>query len=114
MAPNQRNLSGYRAVWLMSMFDLPVDSPKARHDYSRFRVGLLKQGFSMLQFSVYARYCDSDERAEVFRQRIKQMLPPAGEVRLVTVTDRQFARMQVFLGKKRAPTEKPPEQLMLF
>ncbi len=48
MPRHQRNLSEYRAVWLFTMFDLPVDTPKSRHAYTRFRKGLLKQGFSML------------------------------------------------------------------
>jgi len=114
MPPHQRNLSEYRAVWVVAMFDLPVDTAQARKAYARFRVGLLKQGFTMLQFSIYARYCQSDERAQVFRERIKQMLPGAGEVRLMTVTDRQFGKMQIFRGKKRATVEQPPQQLMLF
>ncbi|MEW6413440.1 MAG: CRISPR-associated endonuclease Cas2 [Candidatus Zixiibacteriota bacterium] len=101
-------------MWLFAMFDLPVDSPAARRQYTNFRKSLLKQGFTMLQYSVYSRYCNSEERATVFRERLKKTLPPQGEVRLLAVTDHQFGKMQVFLGKKRAQTEKPPEQLLLF
>lgn len=101
-------------MWLFAMFDLPVDSPKARHEYSRFRVSLLKQGFSMLQYSVYARYCNSEEKSKIICKRIKELLPPDGEVRLLAVTERQFGKMNVFYGKKRIETEEPPQQLMLF
>ena len=45
---------GYRTMWLMVMFDLPTDTPKARRRYRDFRNYLLQDGFDMLQFSVYA------------------------------------------------------------
>lgn len=114
MTDKKRDFSGYRSMWLFAMFDLPVNSPKARHEYSRFRHALLKQGFTMLQFSVYARFCSSEEKAEAFRNRIRPQLPPSGQVRLLAVTDRQFGKMEVFSGKKRGKTEKAPEQLLLF
>lgn len=110
----KRELSGYRAMWLFTLFDLPVDDAKARKAYAKFRKALLSEGFTMMQFSVYARFCASDEEVDAYRRRIKGFLPPEGEVRLVAITDRQFARMQVFEGKKRRKTEEPPAQLELF
>jgi len=101
-------------MWLVAMFDLPVDSAEARREYTRFRKKLLAQGFTMLQFSVYARYCPSEEASAVYRSRVRDVLPPKGEVRLIAVTDRQFGKMEVFLGKTRRRAEKPPEQLLLF
>jgi CRISPR-associated protein Cas2 len=108
------DLSEYRAVWLFAMFDLPVDTAKARREYTRFRKYLLREGFSMLQFSVYARYCRNEERSKAFRRRLRDAIPPEGEVRLLAVTDHQFGKMEVYLGKKRRSPEKPPDQLMLF
>ena len=107
-------LSGYRAVWIFAMFDLPTDTKKARKDYTHFRKNLLKNGFSMVQYSVYVRHCASEENADVHYNRVKGFLPPDGEVRLVSVTDKQFARMQIFWGKMRKPTAGPPRQLELF
>jgi len=68
----------------------------------------------MLQFSVYARFFRSKERADVFSKRIRKMLPADGEVRLLAVTDHQFGKMEVYYGKKRGSTEKPPDQLSFF
>lgn len=107
-------LSEYRGVWLVAMFDLPVDDQEARRSYTRFRNLLLKEGFNMLQFSVYARYFASEAVMEPFRKRIKKGLPPAGQVRLLLVTDKQFAKMENYQGRKRAQTEAPPDQMMLF
>jgi len=48
------------------------------------------------------------------RRDVQKVLPPHGQVRLLGVTDRQFGKMEVFFGKKRAQTEDPPAQYMLF
>ena len=112
--PRGLSLSKYRAMWLFVVFDLPVVTKKARRDYTRFRKSLLAQGFTMLQYSVYARFCPSEEAGIAYRYRVRLALPPEGEVRLLSVTDRQFGKMEVFMAKKRKPAEKPPEQLLLF
>lgn len=101
-------------MWLFAMFDLPVDTKKARREYTRFRKALLAEGFTMLQYSVYARYCPSEEASHAHYRRVKNVLPPDGQVRLLAVTDRQFGKMEVYYGKSRVPTEDPPAQLMLF
>jgi len=107
-------LSGYRAVWIFAMFDLPTDTKKARKDYTDFRKHLLKDGFTMLQYSVYVRHCSSEENADVHYNRVKSFLPDDGEVRLVTITDKQFARMETHWGKMRKPAPPAPRQLELF
>ncbi|MDP2168282.1 MAG: CRISPR-associated endonuclease Cas2 [Thermodesulfovibrionales bacterium] len=110
----KREISGYNSMWLIAMFDLPVVTKEARYRYTRFRNGLLKEGFTMLQFSVYARFCSSEETSDVFRKRIREILPKDGEVRLLAITDRQFGKMEIFFGKKRTEVEKPPEEFLLF
>ncbi len=101
-------------MWLFAMFDLPVKTKQDRRDYTRFRTALLRDGFSRLQYSVYARYCPSEEASEVHRRYLEGMPPPDGQVRLLAVTDRQFGKMDIFFGKTRKKTEEPPRQLMLF
>lgn len=108
------HLSGYRFMWVVAMFDLPVDTPSARKRYARFRKSLLQDGFAMMQFSVYIRHCASRENADVHLNRIEIAVPDDGEVRVLLITDKQFERMHVFWGKTRKPPESPPAQLELF
>lgn len=96
------------------MFDLPVDTKAARTAYAQFRKALLKDGFTRMQFSVYIRHCASEENADVHTQRVQGALPDDGEVRVLTITDKQFERMRVFWGKRRKPAEQAPAQLELF
>jgi CRISPR-associated protein Cas2 len=101
-------------MWLFAMFDLPATTRKARKRYAQFRKLLIEQGFSMLQFSVYARYCASEEMAVAYRQRVRAGLPPEGYVRILAVTDHQFGKMESYIGKSDLSVEQPPSQLALF
>ena len=101
-------------MWVVVMFDLPVDTKKARRAYAQFRKGFLKDGFTKMQFSVYIRHCASEENVEVHAQRVQWMVPDDGEVRILNITDKQFERMRVFWGKRRKPPEQPAAQLEFF
>jgi CRISPR-associated protein Cas2 len=101
-------------MWLLAMFDLPMKTSEARRAYGRFRKQLLSAGFVGLQRSVYARHADTEAAAEVQAARLHRSLPPAGDVRLLTLSDRQFARMRVYRGSQQAAIEEPPGQLQMF
>lgn len=101
-------------MWLLTMFDLPVKTKKERRAYTRFRTLLLSSGFSQMQYSVYARFCASEEIADTYRRRLEVCLPADGYVRMLSVTDRQFGKMKSFHGKKAAGNEEAPSQLSLF
>jgi CRISPR-associated protein Cas2 len=91
-----------------------VETTENRGDYTRFRRAQLKDGFMMLQFSVYARFIPSEEAAEAHRRTLKSCIPLLGQVRLLAITDHQFAKMEVFYGRKPRSPEDIPEQVLLF
>ncbi len=101
-------------MWVIAMFDLPTDTPKARKAYARFRKNLLEDGFTMMQYSIYSRHCASIENAEVHEKRMGDLVPAEGEVRFLTITDKQFSRTKVYAGKKRQKMPSPPSQLEFF
>ena len=105
---------GLNTMWVIVLFDLPTDTPKARKQYTHFRKYLLDNGFSMMQYSVYIRHSASDENAKVHAKRVKSQLPPDGEVRIIKITDKQFGNIEVFYGKKRISAEETPQQLQFF
>jgi CRISPR-associated protein Cas2 len=101
-------------MWLFVMFDLPVEDAKDRRDYSRFRTKLISSGFSMLQYSIYARYYPSEEASVASRHKLRPLIPPEGQIRLLTVTDRQFGKMEIFQSRRPRKPEKKPDQLVLL
>ncbi|HSW68529.1 MAG TPA: CRISPR-associated endonuclease Cas2 [Bacteroidales bacterium] len=113
MSSTQR-LNHYRILWIFVFFDLPTETKKDRKAHARFRKDLQKDGFAMLQFSIYIRHCSSRENADVHIRRVKSFLPPKGDVIIFTLTDKQFAMMEFYCGEKQTSRPSTPQQLELF
>ena len=107
-------LSGYRLMWMMVLFDLPVGTKKERKAATRFRAFLLDQGFQMSQFSVYLRFCSGKEQAERLTRDVEKAVPATGKVHIVYFTDKQYENIVCFDGRKREPGRRNPEQFALF
>ena len=107
-------LNAYRVMWLFVLFDLPTEFKKDRRNAQQFRKNLLKNGFRMMQFSVYMRHCASSESADAHEKRINHLLPPLGKISILRITDKQYGNMMNFWGKVATPKEPPPMQLELF
>lgn len=105
---------GYRTMWLIVLFDLPTVTTEEKTNYRHFHDFLMDDGFQRLQFSVYARHCASEENTAVHSARVQGALPPEGEVRMFTFTDKQFSRMTVVQGRLYRSAEAPPEQILLL
>ncbi len=114
----QKRLNAYRIMWLFVFFDLPVMTKKQKKVAAKFRNELLKDGFTMMQYSVYTRHCPSIENAEVHIKRVKAAVPEDGNITILTVTDKQYGNMISFWyipKKKSKPKPKQiVEQLTLF
>lgn len=107
-------LNAYRVMWLFVFFDLPVETPKERKIATRFRKDLLKDGFNMMQFSVYIRHCVSNETAQVHIKRVKSLLPSKGLVSVLKVTDKQYGDILNYYGRDPTSLSSVPEQLELL
>lgn len=118
MNKRERCFSKVKIMWAVAMFDLPVKEKDERRMATAFRKHLLSKGFTMLQFSVYAKFCSSRDSARSVINAIKTTLPPDGHVRVAMLTDKQFEDMYVFCGRKQLNKEErvdqAPKQLMLF
>ena len=68
----------------------------------------------MLQWSVYARCYPNEEAARATREQLKGLLPKRGKIRLLSVTDHQFGKMESFFGSTPKEVEQPLDQLLLF
>lgn len=107
-------LSEYRVMWLIVLFDLPTETKRDIRAYTMFRKNLIRDGFTMFQFSSYIRHCASMENAEVHKRRVRAYLPPHGKVGMLCLTDKQFGDMELYFGKKPEPPNAPGQQLELF
>lgn len=104
----------YRIMWLMVFFDLPTETKKERREAGLFRKRLLQDGFAMFQFSIYVRHSMSRENMEVHARRVRNFLPPYGQVGMFAITDKQFGEIELYECNSRQDTKPPPQQLELF
>jgi CRISPR-associated protein Cas2 len=111
---NTDRLNAYRVMWTLVMYDLPTETKKQRRIAARFRKDIMKDGFTMFQFSTYIRHSPSAENADVHKKRVKNNLPELGKVGILQITDKQFGQMEIFYGTKPAEVQKGPQQLELF
>ena len=107
-------ISRYRVVWLFVFFDLPTKSAKNRKDAARFRKDLEGDGFRMMQFSVYIRFCGSRENARMHIERVRGFVPSPGMVSILCVTDRQYGDIVNIWGAVRKKLPETPGQLEIF
>ncbi|MDR1691272.1 MAG: CRISPR-associated endonuclease Cas2 [Rickettsiales bacterium] len=99
---------------MIVFFDLPTLTKSDRRNATRFRNNLLNDGYYMMQWSVYSRICKGIADVEKHSQRLKYIIPPAGNVRLMSVTEKQFAEMEILIGTPPKPERIGPTQLLLF
>lgn len=54
------------------MFDLPVLTLSERRDYTKFRKFLVKNGFLMMQESIYSKLAQNQTAADLIIENIKK------------------------------------------
>ncbi len=100
---------------ILVMFDLPVKTKRNKFDYTLFRRFLINDGYDMIQFSVYSRLCQNLDQAQTHMKRLKMWAPRKGAVRVLLITNKQFADAKILTGQKKYQEKIINEkQLLLF
>lgn len=99
---------------VMIFFDLPVTSKKERKEATQFRNFLVKDGFYMIQFSLYGRICNTIESAKLHESRVSAMVPKNGSVRSMIVTEKQYTSMNILTGEVKRKEKKINSQQISF
>jgi len=104
-----------RFMRLFVFFDLPTGTKKERSHATKFRNMLIKNGFTMLQFSVYVRVCKGQDMVSKYLDITMKHLPPKGHIRAMQVTDKQYERMHILIGDETVEEKNVGvQQLLLF
>lgn len=96
------------------MFDLPVVSAHDRREYSKFRKYLIKNGFLMLQESVYCRLIPNSTMADSVIENLRKNKPANGLVQALKVTEKQFGRMEYIVGNYQTDVINSDERLVIL
>lgn len=104
----------YRFMRIIVMFDLPVVSAHDRREYSKFRKYLIKNGFLMLQESVYCRLIPNSTMADSVIENLRKNKPANGLVQALKVTEKQFGRMEYIVGNYQTDVLNSDERLVIL
>lgn len=87
---------------IIVLYDLPTLTKKNRKDFCCFHKYLLRNGYYMLQFSVYVKLCHTFDYAQESAQKLEKNCPQIGNVRYFIITEKQFRSMKMIVGKETA------------
>ena len=85
---------------ILVMFDLPVVSSHDRREYTKFRKYLIKNGFFMVQESVYCKLTQNTVAADAMIENLKKNKPENGLVQALKVTEKQYSRIEYIAGER--------------
>ncbi len=88
---------------LLIYFDLPVSTKVERKQAHDFRKNLLSEGFIMMQYSCYSRFCRNDAECSKYFSRVKKLSNRlvGGEIRILKITNRQYENMLVLVKEPK-------------
>lgn len=85
---------------IIVLFDLPMETSAEKRTYSMFRKGLIKEGFIMMQKSVYCKLVMNSSAAAVVIKGIRKIRPTSGVVQILSITENQYQKIQYVVGNK--------------
>ncbi len=88
------------------MFDLPTNTAVDIRNYNNFRKFLIKEGFYMLQYSIYVKICTNKDSADLEVNKIIKNRPPQGAIRTLILTEKQYSDMNIIIGGSKKEDEK--------
>lgn len=104
----------YRFMRMIVFFDLPTDTADDRRNYRKFRTGLIKNGFIMMQESVYCRLLMNSTADQSVREAIRKLRPPKGIVQMMTVTEKQFSKIEYLTGEFHSDIISSDERMIVL
>ena len=104
----------YRYMRVLVFFDLPVLTKEERRAYTKFRKFLIKNGFLMVQESVYCKLALNSTAVKAIVEQVHKNSPAEGVVQLLTVTEKQYAKMDLIIGDVKSEVLDTDERLVIL
>ena len=107
-------MAGFRFMRMLVFFDLPTLTNEDKRNYRQFRKLLIKNGFIMLQESVYCKMMTSPSVENSIKTLIHKNKPPQGVVQTWTGTEKQFVKMDYVVGEYTGDVIDTEERLIIL
>lgn len=99
---------------VLVFFDLPTITAENRRAYAKFRKFLLKNGFIMLQESVYCKLALNQTAVKAIVENVRKNKPEEGLIQLLAVTEKQYAKMDLIIGTVKSEVLDSDERLVIL
>ena len=99
---------------ILVMFDLPVGTEAERKNYRNFRKYLIKNGFLMLQESIYCKIAQNTTAADAIISNVRKNKPETGLVQVLKITEKQYAKMEYIVGERKSDVLDSDERLVIL
>lgn len=99
---------------VLVFFDLPVITGENKRAYRKFRKYLLKNGFLMLQESVYCKLALNGTAVKAIVDNVHKNKLEEGLIQLLTVTEKQYAKMDIVIGETKSEVLDTDERLVIL
>jgi|SRR5699024_3452074 len=100
----------FRIMRLIVMFDLPTETSRDKKNYRKFRRFLIKNGYVMMQYSIYSKIVLNPTALNHQKIKLKQNAPEKGFVELLVVTENQYANIEVLVGHSERSNQESTTQ----
>lgn len=107
-------MGGFRFMRMIVFFDLPTLTIVEKRDYRCFRKLLIKNGFIMLQESVYCKMITSPSVENSVKNLIYKNKPAEGLVQILTITEKQFVKMDYVVGESTSNVIDSEERVIIL
>ena len=104
----------YRFMRVLVFFDLPTETAVDKRAYRLFRKALVRNGFVMMQESVYCRLLINANAGKAAMETVRRNKPPKGLVQMLTVTEKQFSEMEYLVGQNTSDVITTDERLIVL
>lgn len=104
----------YRYMRVIVMFDLPTTTNDDIRQYTKFRKYLLKSGFIMMQESVYCKLALNATVVDSVVTALKKNKPETGLVQVLTMTEKQFQKIEYIVGTSKSQVLDNDERLVIL
>ena len=107
-------MSGFRFMRMIVFFDLPTLTNEDKRNYRKFRKALIKNGFIMLKESVYCKMMTSPSMEKSMKNMVHNNKPPKGLIQTITITEKQFVKMDYIVGEYTSDIIDSEERLIIL
>lgn len=95
-------------------FDLPNVYSVDKRNYIQFRKFLLREGFIMLQESVYSKLVLNSGEAKLLINKVKLNSPKKGIIQALTITEKQYSQIDYIIGESNSKIIESTDRLVIL